>query len=436
MKFDDKKICELIDYKPNKWQAEVRKSQARFKCIVAGRRSGKTYFVSNDPLVGIVKYLFEKEKNVWIVCPSYDLTERIWENLIKLCRGSLKPMIKKIFLTRGQQKIITNLGTVIEAKSADSPESLVGKGLDFLVCDESAMIDERAWNQSLRPSLVDRKGKAIFIGTPRRKNWFYYLYLKGKDPENKEYDSFHFSSFDNEYIDKAELDKIVEDMPEMEYQQEIMADFLEGFGQFFRKIDGCIAGKLEGPNPNHFYYIGVDLGKLLDFTVLCVMDGKTNELVHFERFKEIDWNLQKSRIEATARRYNNAQIILDTTGLGDPIIDDLRMVGLAVEDFKITTISKKQVLDKLSIAIEQKMITYPEIPELLSELESFGFWETNTKKLKYSAPPGMHDDCVISLALACWQLEKLNRKAKKVELAQRREFREPMIMQNPFHFNQ
>ncbi|MBC8489734.1 MAG: hypothetical protein H8D45_27260, partial [Bacteroidetes bacterium] len=275
-----------------------------------------------------------------------------------------------------------------------------------------------------------------FIGTPRRKNWFYYLYLKGKDPENKEYDSFHFSSFDNEYIDKAELDKIVEDMPEMEYQQEIMADFLEGFGQFFRKIDGCIAGKLEGPNPNHFYYIGVDLGKLLDFTVLCVMDGKTNELVHFERFKEIDWNLQKSRIEATARRYNNAQIILDTTGLGDPIIDDLRMVGLAVEDFKITTISKKQVLDKLSIAIEQKMITYPEIPELLSELESFGFWETNTKKLKYSAPPGMHDDCVISLALACWQLEKLNRKAKKVELAQRRELREPMIMQNPFHFNQ
>lgn len=70
------------------------------------------------------------------------------------------------------------------------------------------------------------------------------------------------------------------------------------------------------------------------------MDGTTNQLVHFERFKEVDWNLQKARIEALARRYNNAQVILDSTGAGDPIAQDLRETGISLEDFKFTTISK------------------------------------------------------------------------------------------------
>lgn len=432
---DEKKICKIINYKPNKWQEIVRQSNARFKIIVAGRRAGKTKFVAEDPRVGLVNWLHRKNKTIWVVAPNYDLTDRVWEVLVKLLNTKLAALRKDIFSSRGRQRIVTKLGTTIEAKSADDPRSLVGKGLDFLVCDESALIDQKAWTESLRPSLMDKKGSAIFIGTPKRKNWFYDLYLRGLNPEEKEYQSWRFSSFENDYLDKEELNKIVLDMPELEYQQEIEADFLEGVGQFFRKIKDCVTGELENCDTNHYYYLGVDLGRLRDFTVLTVMDGNTNQLVYFDRFKEVDWNLQKARIEAVARRYNNAQVIIDSTGVGDPIVQNLMEIGLAVEDFKLTSISKKQVLDKLSILIEQNRISFPEIPILLSELEEFGYWETRTGRTSYSAPPGKNDDTVISLALACWRLEKKEIVNKTQELSRFKELREPQQITNPFHFN-
>lgn len=434
MEFSEEKISKLINYSPNKWQAIVRKSNARFKIICAGRRAGKTKFVTEDPRVGLVNWLVKKNKNIWIVAPNYDLTERVWEILIKLLNTKLAPLKRKIVSSRGRQRIETIFGTVLEAKSADDPRSLVGKGLDHLVCDESALISQRAWTESLRPSLLDRKGSGVFIGTPKRKNWFYDLYKKGRNPEEKEYESWQFSSFENEYLDREELDKIVRDMPELEYQQEIEADFLEGVGQFFRKIKDVVKGDLENPDPNHYYYLGVDLGRLRDFTVLTVMDGNTNQLVYFDRFKEVDWNLQRARIEAVARRFNNAQILIDSTGVGDPILQSLAEIGLAVEDFKLTSISKKQILDKLSILIEQGRISYPEIPELLLELEEFGYWETRTGRTRYSAPPGKHDDCVISLALACWHLEKREIVNKTKELTRSKELGQPQQITNPFHF--
>lgn len=413
MKFDDKKICDLISYKPNKWQAKVRESKARFKIIVAGRRAGKTRFVATDPKVGLVHYLFEKNKSIWIVAPSYDLTERIWEEIIQLCRRELKPLIKKIYNTRGQQKIITHLGTVIEAKSADSPETLVGKGLDVLICDESAMIDEKAWNESLRPSLIDRKGIAIFIGTPKQKNWFYNMYIRGQDKEDKEYESWQFSSYENEYLDKDELDKIVKDMPEMEYRQEIKADFLEDFGQVFRDIKSNIRECLGPPEADKRYILGVDFAKVRDFTVIIVVDRDTNELKYFDRFKEMDYNLQKPRVEAVARRYNRALIVPDETGVGSPVVEDLKMIGLPVRGIKFSKQSKFELIKKLMIAIEQHKIFYPAIPELMNELGAFGKWNPHKGETEYCAPPGVHDDCVIALALANWFLrEPSNRRFK------------------------
>ena len=427
---NDKKICQQIHYKPNKWQRIVRQSSARFKIIVAGRRAGKTLFVAKDPKVGLVNYVFKKNQKIWIVAPSYDLAERVWEEAVHMFYTDLAPLRKSVSNSRGRQKITTVLGTTIEAKSADDPHSLIGKGLDFLICDEAALIDKKAWEESLRPSLIDRKGKAIFISTPKRKNWFYNLYLKGQRHDN-EYSSWHFTSYDNEYVDKDELDKIASEMSELEYKQEIMADFLESFGQFFRNIRDRIKGSFETPDPNHIYYVGVDLGRILDFTVITVMDSVTNHLVYFDRFKEVDWTLQKSRIEAVARRFNNAEIIIDSTGIGDPICQSLRDVGLAVNDFKFTTISKKQILDSLSMMIDQKRITYPEIPELLDELEAFGYFESKTNKVKYGSPPGVHDDCVMSLALSCWHLDK----EKKLSVVHKTsEFKkEPLQIINPFH---
>ena len=171
------------------------------------------------------------------------------------------------------------------------------------------------------------------------------------------------------------------------------------------------------PQEGATYVLGVDLGRLIDFTVLVVIkrgervlgrDGRwfteKPRVVHFERFNRIDWNLQKERIKACSQKYKDAIISIDSTGVGDPVSEELRFSALAVEDYKYTRESKRKLIDKLSMFIEQKLITYPNIPELLDELESFSFEKTDAGSLKYMAPSNKHDDCVNALALAVWPL--------------------------------
>jgi len=125
--------------------------------------------------------------------------------------------------------------------------------------------------------------------------------------------------------------------------------------------------------------------------------------VYYDRFNQIDWQLQKSRIEAVARRYNNAKIKLDATGVGDPIYEDLKRVGLTVEPIKFTAQNKKQIVDNLIIAFENDKIKIPNIPEVIEELQSYTYtMSESTGHVRYSAPSGKHDDIVISLALAFW----------------------------------
>ena len=150
--------------------------------------------------------------------------------------------------------------------------------------------------------------------------------------------------------------------------------------------------------------MGVDLGKHEDFTVLTIIDKWNNNVVYWDRFKEIDYPFQKARIKAVALRYNNARIIVDSTGVGEPIRDDLSREGLFVDDFKFTNKSKKELIEKLSIFIEQKMLYIPPKDELTDELKAFGYHLTDSGNVVYKAPQGLHDDSVISLALSVWGL--------------------------------
>ncbi len=403
-KLNTKKIEEYINYKPNAWQKEVRKVEARFKILCIGRRAGKTYYVTRDPIDGLVGDLFKRDQLIWVVAPTYDQTQRIWDDLYHLCISKFKPLIYKITNTKGSYRIQTKLGTVIEAKSAKDPETLVGVGLNKLIIDEAASVDEKAWYQSLLPALADRKGTALFIGTPKGKNWFWKEFQRGQLKEDG-FVSWSFPSWKNEHIDKAELKALAKNMPEIEYRQEILAEFIEGSGSVFRNIFDIRGGIPVSPIAGHEYVIGIDLARVHDFTVLTVIDRETHHVVHMDRFNMVDWSLQKDRIRALAASYNDAFCVIDSTGIGDPITEDLIRTGLSVDDFKYTNKSKKQLIDKLSIFIDEKRIRVPkDYEEIFRELETFGYDITPSGNIRYNAPSGFHDDCVNSLALAVWPL--------------------------------
>jgi hypothetical protein len=253
-------------------------------------------------------------------------------------------------INRGEHKITLIGKREIWFRSCDNPDSLRSEGIDVLWMDEGGQIKAEAWNLALRPALMDKKGIAFFTGTPKGKNWYFMLWTRGQDKTQSDYESWAFPSTNNPYVDPAEVQDFARDMPELAYRQEIMAEFLDDVGSVFRKVDGCIKGSFEEPHHKKMYFMGVDLAKYQDYTVLIVLDNN-GHLCAFDRFSQIDWVFQMKRIVNLAQKYNNATVIIDSTGLGDPIHDQLSRQGIRVSGYKFTNASKKQLIENLSIQI-------------------------------------------------------------------------------------
>ena len=334
------------------------------------------------------------------VAPTYWHTQKQWREFFSYCPAEI---LIDINLT-DKHAILEN-DRHVWFKSADNPDSLRSEGLDVVWLDEGGQMKEDAWTLSLRPALMDRNGKAIFTGTPKGHNWYFMLWTRGQDEAEQDYQSWQYSSKDNPYIDPQEIEDFARDMPEMAYRQEILAEFLEDVGSVFRGVDNCISGSLETPSQAKSYFTGCDLAKREDYTVLCIIDSN-GHLCHFDRWSQLDWVFQRKRIVNLCQQYNNAKLLIDSTGVGDPIFDELRRESVSVEGYKFTNTSKKDLVENLSIQIENQKITYPEIPTLINELKLFGYEKMPSGIVKYHAPEGYHDDCVIGLALAVWQISR------------------------------
>ncbi|HNV61398.1 MAG TPA: hypothetical protein PKN54_00475 [Candidatus Cloacimonas acidaminovorans] len=286
------------------------------------------------------------------------------------------------------------------------------------------------WGRLRRKVVPDETFKSLglplhtgfIIGNVRGRNWIYNLW-KQNNSKDKDFHLIEATTYDNidvlnsqapDYIEGLEKLKFIK--PEI-YKRFVLNDWdVEAEGKAIREIfiRGCIGGKLEDVIGGENYILGVDLAKYLDYTVIVVIKKSTRQVVYFERFNETSWFLQKSRIIAVARMYNNATIVPDSTGVGDPIVEDLEREGCDVffeKDgdrlgFVFSSKSKQQLIENLIICIEQKKVSYPDIPELIEELIEFSVETKSLNNVRYSAPEGKHDDCVIALALALWGVER------------------------------
>ena len=101
-------------------------------------------------------------------------------------------------------------------------------------------------------------------------------------------------------------------------------------------------------------------------------------------------------------------VLMDSTGVGDPLLEQIKRMGVAVEGYEFTATSKQQLVEHLSVQIEQEAISFPPIKEIIHELEIFQYEITRAGNIRYSAPQGYHDDCVMSLALAVWKARRTN----------------------------
>lgn len=205
-------------------QLEIEADPARFKMVRAGRRFGKTKF----GVTQIVKVGLEGGR-AWWVAPTYKLANPGWRDL-RFLADQIPGAITKL----GSREIVFPGGGEAAIRTAVDPTNLRAEGLDLVVLDEAAYQPEDVWWESLRPTLIDRGGRALFISTPAgMTGWLYELWHQQRDADN--WSLFHFSSYDNPFLPPEELDGLREEMGEHAFQQEIMAEFVELSGSTFRR---------------------------------------------------------------------------------------------------------------------------------------------------------------------------------------------------------
>ena len=302
--------------KPHPAQAEVLAGRRRFNVVCCGRRWGKTTLGIDRLVVNALR----GNPVAWC-SPSYRMLSEVWRDT----RRIVAPVVQRADSQQHRLELVG--GGVIEMWSLDQPDVARGRKYTLVVIDEAAMVRdlEDAWTAVLRPTLVDNRGAAWFLSTPKGHNYFKRLFDFGADPDREDWVAWQMPTSSNPHIPGDEVEAAKHLVPERIYTQEFLATFLDDGGLVFRHVyDAATAGLLPGPLPDHRYVMGVDLARRVDFTVAVVLDLQTREVVAFDRFNQLDWSLQVGRLRALAERFRVDQVVVDQTGVGDPVVQQLQ----------------------------------------------------------------------------------------------------------------
>ncbi len=418
----------VLNYEPHAAQLEIHRARAkRFKTVCTGRRFGKTLCLAAELLD---RGGCEQGGDYGWVAPTYSVAERGLEALRAIGFGMIKECGRAPCRVEFQGRDGLKR-TRIWFLSADNPDNIRGFGFQGLVIDEAASIPADVWQYVLRPTIAQTLGWAMLASTPRGRNWFYDLFTRGLDPTESQYASFSFPSKASPFFPESEWEEARRTLGENGFRQEFLAEFMEDCAGVFRGIDACLihpgagagsrASEVIGP-----VVIGCDLAKHKDWTVLLALDAATGRCLAMERFNQLSWPIQKERIVAFARRWRG-RLILDATGIGDPIYDDLSMVLTDIEPFKLTAASKPLLIQRLMGVVEQRQVSWPAAGNqhgdwdvLTTELKRFEYQIPALGGIRYSAPAGYHDDCVLALALAVYRKWEASRAGNMFRLPQGR----------------
>jgi phage FluMu gp28-like protein len=379
-----------MNFTPHPIQLEVLQDPHRFKVLACGRRWGKTELGK-----AIAIEAAKRGETVWWISPNYPQSVDVWI--------SLKTTLAEIYESKSEQYRLLTLpgGGSIRVRSGSAPDSLRGAALDLVILDEAAFMNEYVWISAIRPALSDRKGRAVFLSTPNgATNWFHRVYRNGLDPLHEEWRSWHFPTETNPYISPDEIEIAKSELPERVFRAEYGAEFIEDSGAVFRNVKEAATAPRDPPyNPDHRYVMGVDWGRINDFTVAVVIDMDEQAVVEIDRFNQVGWSIQRGRLMALAERWKPSTIYAEANSIGAPNIEALVSEGLYVQSFNTTRTSKTRIIEELVQAIETHRIALPNHPILINELLAFEYTPSN-QGLRYKPPPGGHDDTVIALAIA------------------------------------
>jgi phage terminase large subunit-like protein len=354
-----------------------------------GRRWGKTV------LGGAISLATASQGGsvAWIV-PTYKNGRSLWrfaENAVASLRKA-----KLATVNRTERTIEFANGGVFGIHSADNEDSVRGENFNLVILDEAARISETAWTSAIQPTLADLDGDAILISTPRGRNWFWQEYQRGiTDGVYQKSWTAPSRANPNKRIQEA-AERAKGRVNELTYRQEWLGEFVDAEGLVFRRVQEAAVLTPQEPQAGRQYVAGVDVAASVDYTVVTVMDAESKEQVYMDRFNRVDYPVLIDRLESVYHRYHLTSMVVESNSIGRPVIDELVSRGLNIVPFTTTSATKQGIIQNLQSAFENGLIRVLDEPVLIGELLSFEAKRNASGSFSYSAPDGMHDDCLLA----------------------------------------
>lgn len=399
----------LTLYKPHKKQLEIHTAidnDGKYFFVSIGRQFGKTILGENQG----IKWCVENAnwKVAWI-SPTYKQCKKVFKEVVKAlgkCPFYQKaPNHSELYFT-------FNNGSEFKFYSAEAYDSIRGETFDAAIGDEMAYWKPQVWDEVIKATLLVRGKKFLGLSTPKGKGQFYKLHKLSEN--NNNYKSFRGTSYDNPFIDPSEIDEAKLNLPDHIFRQEYLAEFLDDGSGVFRNIKECVK-----ESKGDEYYAGVDLGRADDYTVLTIIDQDNNE-VYCERWRHMEWRNIISNVVDGLNKYK-PNTYIEANGAQDAIFEQIRdkvnYNKAKVNPFTTTVKSKPIIIEDLIVAFEGTDLGIIGHDFQLSELEAYTYeYNVRTRAIKYSAPVGLHDDYVMSRAIANHALKNLKGTGKYIIL--------------------
>jgi len=367
-------------------------SEHKFGVVATGRQFGKSLLAQNLMLYWLLQK--PKQKGSWI-SPIYNQSKKVFQELLdashKIVKHSNKADLTMEFVN----------GSTLQFLSAERYDSIRGFSFSHMVVDEAAFIKEIAMQEAIYPTLSALGKKCLIISTPKSKNWFYNLYLKGSSG-NKEYISFRGISTDNPHISSEFIDEQSKSLPPEIFKQEYLAEFSESGNDVFSGVDAiCILNGWTQPQSNKRYYAGIDLGLQHDYSVLTIMD-QSGRVCRVERINGTSYADIARQFSIVLRPYRITGGYTETNGVGLPVFEMLSKEERKLKGWNTTNSNKAEGIRNLIYDIQEGSLELPDkefFPHLYNELNSYSYKTGPTGTLTFNAPSGYYDDCVMSLML-------------------------------------
>jgi phage FluMu gp28-like protein len=397
----------VLGVKPFPYQVKLLEDSSKRIVACMGRQSGKTTTIAMKAI-----YFAYTNSNVTVLITSPSLRQSVimFDRIAAFVYFT--PQLRNRILRATRTLIHFENGSRIIALPC-SENLLRGFTANVCICDEASFMPEKVITQVIFPMLSTTDGYAIFLSTPWGKDHFFYRAFV-----NPAYSVHRVKSSECPLIKPEFLEEMRQNMTREVYLMEYEAEFVEALNSYFPQdlIRGCVelaqkfslelCTNLEVSFPSGDYYAGIDFGKLQDYSVITVLkrEGDTLKLVYMYQFPlETSYTHVIGHLVRAYQKFHFRSVLVDQTGLGEPVLEEIRNQGVGcAEGLKFTIQTKEDLLTTLKIAMEQNRLAIPYHRQLCEQINEQQYAYSKSGHLQFSHPENSHDDMLWSLALGVY----------------------------------